>query len=142
LIARTIANSQKSMIYLPTLPIPHYHQSVLESKKDNASWERVHFCYHLHAYPLHLHPFYLLPNICSIVTPVHKVVPCGTQRCPKGKGHSTYFPRKKTPSLPPKKDKINIEGMVDMLGTHLQKIAQLSTVWQELYSHNTPDNWQ
>ncbi len=46
-----------------------------------------------------------------------------------------YFPT-------PKKDKMNVEGMVDMLGPHLQTFAQLSTVWQELSSRNTPDNWQ
>ena len=93
-------------------------------------------------YPQHPHPIYLLPNICSVVFPLHKVVPCGTQRCAKGKGHFNYFQRKKKSFPTPKKDKMNVEGMVDMLGLHLQKFAQLSTVWQEFSSHNTTDIWQ
>ena len=60
----------------------------------------------------------------------------------RGKGILITSNEKKKSFPTPKKDKMNVEGMVDMLGPHLQKFAQLSTVWQEFSSHNTTDIWQ
>lgn len=39
-------------------------------------------------------------------------------------------------------DQNNVEGAIDILGRHLQKFAQLETVWQEFSSRNTGENWQ
>jgi hypothetical protein len=39
-------------------------------------------------------------------------------------------------------DQNNVERTIDMLGRHLQKFAQLETVWQEFSSRNTGENWQ
>jgi hypothetical protein len=60
----------------------------------------------------------------------------------RGKGIVITSNEKKKTFPTPKKDKRNVEGMVNMLGPHLQKFAQLSAVWQEFSSHNTTDIWQ
>ena len=39
-------------------------------------------------------------------------------------------------------DQNNVERTIGMLGRHLQKFAQLETVWQEFSSRNTGENWQ
>jgi hypothetical protein len=59
----------------------------------------------------------------------------------RGKGLTITSHEKKYAFLTRKQDKMNVEGLVRMLGRHLQKFAQLSTVCQELSSSNTADNW-